>query len=246
MILAAKEEQSALDAMLAQITLRGSKVAQVGKTLEQFDAKTVATSQTVTAVDKRIAGLEERTRTFTEIDARIQALLRARSKLSRRRRAWWLLAVIYRSTDSPSSTSRRRCSRPRQALMPSSESRPPWRRPRTALRKTQGEVKSTIDAAAVVKAELDQVRGTAGHLSQDYARLRDASKEVRGDSVAAAESVKELERKLGPLMQLQELSKTTEEKLAGLNAMAEHVSQKAKASRASDRRWNGPSSKPSD
>src|SRR5687768_1880668 len=30
-------------------------------------------------------------------------------------------------------------------------------------------------------------------------------------------------------MQLQELSKTTEEKLAGLNALAEHVSQKAKA-----------------
>ena len=107
------------------------------------------TSQKVTDVDKRIAGLEERTRTFTEIDARIQALLGDRgSKLSRRRRAWWLLAVIYRSTDSPSSTSRRGCSRPRQALMPSSESRPPWRRPRTALRKTQGEVKSTIEAAA--------------------------------------------------------------------------------------------------
>ena len=52
---------------------------------------------------------------------------------------------------------------------------------------------------------------------------------MREDSVAAAESVKELERKLGPLMQLQELSKTTEEKLAGLNSMAEHVSQKAKA-----------------
>ena len=50
LILAAKEEQSALDAMLAQITLRGSKVAQVGKTLEQFDAKTVATSQRVTDV----------------------------------------------------------------------------------------------------------------------------------------------------------------------------------------------------
>ncbi len=62
LILAAKEEQSALDAMLAQITLRGSKVAQVGKTLKQFDAKTVATSQKVTDVDKRIAGLEERTR----------------------------------------------------------------------------------------------------------------------------------------------------------------------------------------
>ena len=229
LILAAKEEQSALDAMLAQITLRGSKVAQVGKTLKQFDAKTVATSQKVTDVDKRIAGLEERTRTFTEIDARIQALLaiaeQAQQKaeglvapgsdLQKHRQSVQHLSSQMLQTQAGIDTLKRE-----QATLEEA---------RTALRKTQGEVKSTIDAAAVVKAELDQVRGTAGHLSQDYARLRDASKEVREDSVAAAESVKELERKLGPLMQLQELSKTTEEKLAGLNAMAEHVSQKTKA-----------------
>ena len=41
--------------------------------------------------------------------------------------------------------------------------------------------------------------------------------------------MKEVEKKLGPLMQLQELSKTTEEKLTSLNALAEHVNQKAKA-----------------
>ena len=229
LILAAKEEQSALNAMLAQITLRGSKVAQVGKTLKQFDAKTVATSQKVTDVDKRIAGLEERTRTFTEIDARIQALLaiaeQAQQKaeglvapgsdLQKHRQSVQHLSSQMLQTQAGIDALKRE-----QATLEEA---------RTALRRTQGEVKSTIDAAAVVKAELDQVRGTAGHLSQDYARLRDASKEVREDSVAAAESVKELERKLGPLMQLQELSKTTEEKLAGLNAMAEHVSQKAKA-----------------
>ena len=75
LIASAKEERSALNAMLAQIALRGSKLAEVGKTLEQFDAKTLATDLKITDVDKRIAGLEERTRTFTEIDARIQALL---------------------------------------------------------------------------------------------------------------------------------------------------------------------------
>ena len=41
--------------------------------------------------------------------------------------------------------------------------------------------------------------------------------------------MKEIEKKLGPLVQLQELSKNTEERLASLNALAEHVSQKAKA-----------------
>ena len=47
--------------------------------------------------------------------------------------------------------------------------------------------------------------------------------------MAATEAVKEIEKKLGPLVQLQELSKNTEERLASLNALAEHVSQKAKA-----------------
>ena len=47
--------------------------------------------------------------------------------------------------------------------------------------------------------------------------------------MAATEKVKEIEKKLGPLVQLQELSKNTEERLASLNALAEHVSQKAKA-----------------
>ena len=47
--------------------------------------------------------------------------------------------------------------------------------------------------------------------------------------VRRPKSVKEIEKKLGPLVQLQELSKNTEERLASLNALAEHVSQKAKA-----------------
>src|SRR5204862_4188078 len=42
-------------------------------------------------------------------------------------------------------------------------------------------------------------------------------------------TVKEVENKLGPLAQLHELSQSTEERLTSLNALAEHVSHKAKA-----------------
>ncbi len=66
LIASAKEERSALNAMLAQIALRSSRLSQVGKTLEQFDEKTVATGGKLAAVDKRVASLEERTRTFAE------------------------------------------------------------------------------------------------------------------------------------------------------------------------------------
>jgi len=229
LILAAKEERSALNAMLAQIDLRGSKLAQVGKTLEQFDAKTVATDRKVTDVDKRIAGLEERTRTFAEIDVRIQELLTISEQAHQK-------AESLVAPESDLQTFRKSVQHLSSQMLQSQAGIDALRRDqatlkevRTELRKTQDGVKSTIDGTAVVKGELDQVRGTAGHLSQDYARLREASKEVREDSVTAAESVKELERKLAPLMQLQELSKTTEERLTGLNTMAEHVSQKTKA-----------------
>ena len=73
------------------------------------------------------------------------------------------------------------------------------------------------------------MRSTAGQLAQDYNKLRDISKVAREDSLSATEAVKEVEKKLGPLMQLQELSKSTEDKLTALNALAEHVTQKAKA-----------------
>ena len=229
LILEAKEERSALNAMLAQIDLRGSKLAQVGKTLEQFDAKTVATDRKVTDVDKRIAGLEERTRTFAEIDVRIQELLTISEQAHQK-------AESLVAPDSDLQKFRKSVQHLSSQMLQSQAGIDALRRDqatlkevRTDLRKTQDGVKSTIDGTAVVKGELDQVRGTAGDLSQDYARLREASKEVREDSVTAAESVKELERKLAPLMQLQELSKTTEERLTGLNTMAEHVSQKTKA-----------------
>ena len=229
LITTAKEERRALNVMIEQITLRGSKLTQVGKTLEQVDQKTTATSGKIAEVDKRVAGLEERIRTFAEIDARIQTLLAA--AVQAQQAAEKLIAPDgelqqHRQSVQQLSSQMLQTQAGIDALKREQSTLEEFRK---QLHQTQDEIKGTVDHAAAVRAELEQVRGTAGQLSQDYARLRDASKEAREDSVAAAETVKELERKLGPLVQLQELSKTTEEKLAGLNALAEHVSQKAKA-----------------
>jgi predicted nucleic acid-binding Zn-ribbon protein len=59
--------------------------------------------------------------------------------------------------------------------------------------------------------------------------MRDASSSSREDAAAAAESVSAVEQKLTPLLRIQELTTSTEEKLAHLNALAEHVMQKTKA-----------------
>src|SRR3954453_8683704 len=76
---------------------------------------------------------------------------------------------------------------------------------------------------------MDQIRGIATALSQDYAKIRETSREAREDTTAAMTTVKEGEQKLGPLAQLHELSQSTEARLNSLNALSEHVSRKAKA-----------------
>ena len=71
---------------------------------------------------------------------------------------------------------------------------------RESYREIEG-MKHSADDAAALRTELEQIRGVAGQLGDDYARLRDASREARESSAATAEVVHEVERKLGWLGQ---------------------------------------------
>src|SRR5688500_13231302 len=75
LIATAKEERSALSAMLTQVSMRSSKLAQVGKSLEQVDDKAAATAARLDALVARIHDLEERSRTFGDVEKRVQSLL---------------------------------------------------------------------------------------------------------------------------------------------------------------------------
>ena len=68
----------------------------------------------------------------------------------------------------------------------------------------------------------------SAQLTGDYG-LKDVSRETHDEANATVEMVKDVEKRLGPLAKLQEMSKTTEERMATLNALAEHVTQKIKA-----------------
>jgi chromosome segregation ATPase len=58
--------------------------------------------------------------------------------------------------------------------------------------------------------------------------MQDASGETHKRTAATAEIVRDVERRLSVLPQLQEMSRATEERLTGLNVLAEHVAQKVK------------------
>ncbi len=229
LITAAKEERSALSAMLTQISMRSSKLSQMGKSLEQVDLKSTATLARVDDVSKRLEGLEDRAKAFGEVEKRVLTLIETATQAQQ-------VAEKIMAPDGELQAHRRQVQQLSSQALETQASIDALKKERAALdefrnqlRQAQTEIKQAVDNASTIRGELDQVRGTATVLGQDYVKLRDTVRTAREDSTAATEMVKDVEKRLGPLVQLQELSKTTEEKLTSLNALAEHVSQKSKS-----------------
>src|SRR5688572_18982 len=229
LIASAKDERGALSAMLTQISLRSATLAQLGKTLEQVGQKAHLATVSVHDLGRRVSALDDRLKAFDLVEKRIEALVtqvtdaqRVTERLTapdgdlqKHRQAVNQLASQALETQATIETLRKE--------------RATLEEIRTQLRQATGDVKQSMEGTTSLRGELDGVRHAASQLSQEYQRIRDTSRAAREDAVAATESVKEIEKKLGPLVQLQELSKSTEERLASLNALAEHVSHKAKA-----------------
>ena len=75
LIAAAREERSALSTMLTQISMRSAKQSQLGKSLEQVDQKAATTTTRLDEIVKRVEGLEDRAKSFGEVEKRVQTLL---------------------------------------------------------------------------------------------------------------------------------------------------------------------------
>jgi chromosome segregation ATPase len=229
LIASAREEREALSVMLTQLSTRGSKLLQMGKSIEQVEHRATAAGMKLDEVGRRIDGLEQRSRTFVEVEKRVQGLIEAATGAQQ-------AAQKMLGPDSELQAHRRHVQQLSSQALETHSNVDALRKEvaaldefRAKLRSAQSEIKQSVEAAGVLRGELDQVRGTSTQLSQDYATLRDLSRAAREESTVAIEGVKDVEKRLVPLMQLQDLSKATEEKLTALNALAEHVNQKAKA-----------------
>ncbi len=76
LITAAKEERSALSAMLTQISMRSSKLSQMGKSLEQIEQKAVARQRKARRGRQSVSkGVEDRAKSFAEVEKRVQSLI---------------------------------------------------------------------------------------------------------------------------------------------------------------------------
>jgi uncharacterized coiled-coil DUF342 family protein len=226
---AAREERVALNALLSQIEMRGSKVKEVGKSLEQVEKKAAAATERLETMTSRFSALDQRVKAADQLEQRIESLSLATTgarelvddvtapdgDLQKHREAVQTLSSQILLTQASVDTLK--------------NEREVFEDLRAELRQVQADVKQSVEQTATVKGDFDQMRVLSSQLAQDYSKIRDASREGHERAAGAMETVKDIEKKLGPLAELQELSKGTEDRLASLRALAEHVSLRAKA-----------------
>ncbi len=203
----------------------------MGKSLEQVDEKATAATAKVNDLVKRLDGLEQQAKSFGDVEKRVQALISTATQAQQA--AEKILGARRRAAGAPppgDTSCRRRRSKHRRASRRSRRSAPRSRSSATSCGSRRPRSKQSVDSATALRGELDQVRGVAGAAGPG---LRQAARDLaRGEGRfdrRDRQPSRKSRRSSVPLMQLQELSKTTEEKLTSLNALAEHVSQKAKA-----------------
>nr|MDQ3070330.1 hypothetical protein [Acidobacteriota bacterium] len=224
LIAAAREERAALSEMLTQVQLHGAKVATAGKAVQQVEEKAAKAVGRVEELTVKLGAIDARVDTLTTIDARIKSLSEAvgqaerlmapDGELVRQRQAVQQLSAEALKTQASLETLRKE-----QETLDTL---------RDELRQATGGMKDSHDRAVALQTEIEHLRGSASAIAQDQSKAREAARETREHTAATHETVKEVEKKLGALAKLQEMSRTTEERITTLNTLSEHVAQKVK------------------
>src|SRR6266850_1299570 len=229
LIATAREERSAISAMLTSLTTRSAKLTPLSKSLEQVTERATSVTARLDEIANRLTALDDHARQLEELDKRIQGLKEsARQAQQTTQKALGPDGELQKHREAVQHLSSQALGT-QATLETLKKERAALEELRGQLRDADGEVKQSLGQSSTLKGELDQIRALATTLTQDYAKVRETSREAREDTTAAMTTVKEVEAKLGPLARLHELSQSTEERLTTLNALAEHVSHKAKA-----------------
>ena len=227
----AREERGALSTMLTQIEVRAGKVSlpQVSKAVQRAADQATAASEHLEVLAGRLTAFEERGKEIAQLDGRVQALTDTVAQAEGS--AQKLLSPDgelqkHRAAVQQLSSQALQTSASLETLKNDQATQEEMRR---SLRKSVAELAGATDRAEALQIELKQLRTASSGLAKDYAKLKESVRQAKNESVATAETVKDIDTKLGHFKELHELSKTTEERIGGLNALAEHVSVKTKA-----------------
>ena len=207
----ARDEREALGAMLAKMNADGM----------------VRKCESLAGM---VGAYDERAKSFDQLETRMSSLLEQVAEAKQASRS--ADCARRRASATPAGGGRDECAGPRGAGDRGRTARGERRSSTSCalrLRQAAAEVGQSAGAVAALKGELEALRRSESQLNQELQGIRDGAREARDDSAAATQAVSDVQEKLESFAQLQELSETTEQRLAALNALAEHVSHKAKA-----------------
>ncbi|MFL6280235.1 MAG: hypothetical protein ACJ731_08995 [Vicinamibacterales bacterium] len=229
LIATCREERAALSTMLTQMQLQSTKLATAGKSLQEVDDKAGKALLRLDDVMERVAAADSRASELETIDSRIggltESVRQANEETARLVAPGGELHQHRQAIETLASHA--------QAAFETVEALKRDRSTLDALRDqvqaSQSDVRESRDECGEIKTQLDSLRGDAAILSQEMTRTRDLSRSTREEAQQAAQVVQSVESRLGPLQELREITRTTEERITSLNALAEHVNQKIKA-----------------
>jgi len=223
-----REERAALSTMLTQIQLHSAKLATAGKTLQEVEEKAGSAHTKLDEVTERLAKADVRAKELETIDGRIRTLGEAVAQAERDTVKLTAPDGELQKQKQAIQSLSSQALQTRASLDALKKDQAALEDLREHLRQSQTEVRESSDKTDALKGEFGQLRTLSTTLTQDLTRIKDVLRATHDEANATVELVREVEKKLGPLAQLQEMSKATEERMSTLNALAEHVNQKVK------------------
>ena len=214
--------------MLSQVEVHGSKLSTLGRSMQDVHDRAGGATGKMDTLATRLSTLESRATGLEEIGNRIETLRGGMSRVEET--AQQLLATDgelqkHRHEVQQLSAQATQNVALLDAMKKEQSTLDEYRK---GLRVAQSEVEDSASKTASLKADLDRLHGLTRKLTEYHARLTDSLRETREQAAATTEAVRDVDKKLGPLAEMLELSKSTEIRLGALNSLAEHVLQKVK------------------
>ena len=224
----AREERAALSTMLTQVELHGSKLSTLGRSLQEVSDRAGGTTGKMDALAKRFSTLETRATGLEEIGTQIKTLRGGVGELEKTTQQ--LLAPdgeLQKHRHEVQQLSKQ--AGQNVALLDAmKKEQSNLDKLRERLRVAHTEVEDSAGKTTSLKVDFDRLRDLTGQLTQDHARLKDSIRETHEQAAATTEAVRDVEKRMGPLREIQEVSESSATQLARLNSLAEHVLQKVK------------------
>jgi len=228
LVAAAREEREALSAVIASLTVKKRPIEETMESLAQTQKLAQTVAGALDRVSARLDAVDERTRSFTDVDTRVERLIDQLGDLERTvlRLKGPEGELARHQAIADQLTSQEMAARANVELI--RQERQSLDDMRDQLRHASTEVREAVDRFSAVKSEIDQARALGAQLGQDYGRMRDASREARDLAHQALDAAKDADTRVSSLRTLDDLAKTARERINSLNVLVEHVTQKAR------------------